>query len=74
MTCIRQLPLLAVLAAGVTLALAAGCSSGGGETVSQEQTRPGIERLADVHRIDELRAAFNARPGVPRLILLLSPT
>lgn len=30
--------------------------------------------LADLHNIEELQALFNQDEGVPRLILLLSPT
>jgi hypothetical protein len=28
----------------------------------------------DLRSIDQLRAAFNAHPGVPRLIVIISPT
>jgi hypothetical protein len=31
-------------------------------------------RLTDVHRIDQLRALFNASAGRPRLVVVFSPT
>ena len=52
--------------------LGAGC--GGGtqtSTRSREATRNPVTELKD---IAQLRAAFNAHAGVPRLIVLASPT
>ena len=40
----------------------AGCGGGG---------RPA---LTDIGGVDDLRAAFNADAGTPRIVLLLSPT
>lgn len=56
------LPLLAALVIG-----ASGCGSG---AHTSQTTRP-IEQLQS---IDQLRHEFDAHPGVPRLILLISPT
>lgn len=57
-----------------SLALATGCTSdktgeGATQTASQAPSR-----LVDLNAIDNLRTAFNAKPDMPRLILLLSPT
>ena len=35
---------------------------------------PPAQELRDLQSVDELRAAFNADRGRPRLVLLLSPT
>jgi ABC-type glycerol-3-phosphate transport system substrate-binding protein len=68
----RVLPLLA--AALASIALAAGCSSDNGDSAAQGTTSTASSRLVDLKSVDDLRAAFNAKPGVPRLILLPSPT
>lgn len=55
--------------AGVFLA-AALLFACGNDSVSDE---PGSD-LRDIDRIEDLKAIFNRDAGVPRLILLLSPT
>jgi len=68
----RALALLALTLAG-GLALA-GCG-GAGQTGSNAPAEPkGKASLADVSSTAELRARFNRDAGVPRLLLLLSPT
>jgi hypothetical protein len=57
--------LLLVAAAAV---LAAGC---GGSHRSAKTTAPPVRTL---HSVAELRTLFNAQPGIPRLIVLVSPT
>jgi hypothetical protein len=56
------LPLLAALVIG-----ARGCGSSADTSQSNSQ-------IAKLQSIDQLRHAFDAHPGVPRLILLISPT
>lgn len=51
----------------LTAALLFAC---GNDSVSDE---PGSD-LRDIDRIEDLKAIFNQNDGVPRLILLLSPT
>jgi hypothetical protein len=59
---------LALIGALVAVALpASGCGSSSHST----QTQPPIAQL---HSIDQLRHTFDAHPGEPRLILLISPT
>lgn len=71
---IRRSTALAVLVSALSVAVAAGCSSDErGQSAGQTPSAT-TSRLVDLERIDDLRAAFNAEPGVPRLILLLSPT
>lgn len=66
----RTRRLLAVVAVAVLLALGpAGCGS------PQESSPQGLTvTLMDLHNIDELQSRFNQDDGVPRLVLLLSPT
>jgi hypothetical protein len=56
------LPLLAALVVGVS-----GCGS------SARTTQPNTQ-IAQLQSIDQLRHTFDVHPGVPRLILLISPT
>jgi len=56
----------AVLLAALALGLV-GC----GASTSNRVVRPQVRELRSV---DELRRAFNAHSGVPRLIVLVSPT
>lgn len=53
---------------------ASGC--GGQEQTAREgtSTAAGASLVRDVGTIDDLKAAFNAQRGVPRLIVLVSPT
>jgi hypothetical protein len=61
----RNLVLLSVLAA-----LAGGASG----CDSSAQTAQSKTRIAQLQSIDQLRRTFDAHSGVPRLILLISPT
>lgn len=71
----RARSLLWVLAAAIaSLALASGCSSDNSGGAATQTTSEAQSRLADLNTIGDLRTAFNAKPDVPRLILLLSPT
>jgi hypothetical protein len=56
------LPLLAALVIG---------ASGFGSSADTSQSN---SQIAQLQSIDQLRHAFDAHPGVPRLILLISPT
>jgi hypothetical protein len=58
-----------MLAVAVVVATA-GC---GGSTTDEPSARAAAP-LSDLAEIGQLRAAFNEKQGVPRLILLLSPT
>jgi hypothetical protein len=65
--------LAAVLAASVLAA--AGCSDGdGGGGTAASPPAAAYAQLQDVGGVLDLRAAFNADEGRPRLLLLLSPT
>jgi ABC-type glycerol-3-phosphate transport system substrate-binding protein len=68
----RLLLLLACAAA-----LLAGCGNGAGPAKSGS-TRAGSSGasrgLPELTNVRELRTAFDAHPGVPRLLILLSPT
>jgi hypothetical protein len=62
--------LLVLTVAVVTLAASAGC--GGGRHAAAAPSGAGSPRV--LHSIGELRTAFNAHQGEPRLIVLVSPT
>jgi hypothetical protein len=62
----RLAPLLALAI------LAAGC--GGGTQSSPPARKAGADRVVELKQIAQLRTAFNAHEGVPRLIVLASPT
>ena len=66
----RRLAALLVCAAAVAVA---GCGGGGRATSS---SAPATKRdgVTELRSIGQLRAAFNAHPGIPRLIVLASPT
>jgi cytochrome c biogenesis protein CcdA len=55
----------------LAVAVFAGCGSGVEESA---ETGAAPDRLQDVAGIETLAAAFDERPGEPRLILLLAPT
>jgi hypothetical protein len=64
----RLVPIVAVVLALV----AAGC--GGGRPSSPPARDAGADRVAELEQIGQLRTAFNAHEGLPRLIVLASPT
>ncbi len=57
---------LLLLLTALTVA-ASGCGSSSHATQANSQIR-------QLQSIDQLRHAFDAHPGMPRLILLISPT
>ena len=65
----RRLATLLVCAAAVVVA---GC----GGSPAASSSAPAAERdgVTELRSIGQLRAAFNAHPGIPRLIVLASPT
>jgi hypothetical protein len=53
----------------------AGC--GGGSSRSGHTSDEGSsmrDHLTDLHSVGQLSSAFNAAPGEPRLVVLMSPT
>ena len=60
----------------VTTAMLAGVSGMAGAAVLRErwQTSAAAAAVADLRSIDDLRGRFNADAGIPRLVLVLSPT
>jgi hypothetical protein len=63
---------LALLAACAIALLGAGC--GGTKDASSSPATTTSNRVAELKGIAQLRAAFNAHEGAPRLIVLASPT
>jgi hypothetical protein len=65
-----RLATLLLCAAAVVIA---GCGGGGRDTSS---SAPAAKRdgVTELRSVGQLRAAFNEHPGVPRLIVLASPT
>ena len=61
----------AFAATAVALLLLAGCGGGGSGTPSGH---PSAQAMPQLRSIDQLRSAFNADTGVPRLVVLISPT
>jgi hypothetical protein len=60
---------------GVLAALALASCGGGGDGRPEAASGPApATQLTDVQGVLDLRAAFNADSGRPRLVLLLSPT
>ena len=66
--------LLVLAACTSALLAAAGCGGKGSTSASPRAENGTAAGIRDLHNIDELRSAFNARQGQPRLILLISPT
>jgi hypothetical protein len=62
-----------VLAFGALLALVAAVGGGCGSRSASTQCARQAP-VVELRSIDQLRSIFNAHPGVPRLILLISPT
>jgi ABC-type glycerol-3-phosphate transport system substrate-binding protein len=65
---------LALLAACAIALLGAGCGENKSTSSSPATTTAAGNRVTELEDIAQLRAAFNAHPGVPRLIVLASPT
>ena len=62
---------LVQVAAALVLVLAgAGCSGAN----HRSSPAPSADAPRELHSIGELRAAFNAHAGEPRLVVLVSPT
>lgn len=49
-------------------------SGSAGTTAGQAPEKPSPSVLTDLHSLDELKTRFNDDTGVPRLVLLVSPT
>lgn len=62
---------VAALAALALALVVSGCGGGGGGRAVSRQARPQVH---DLRSVDQLRRSFDAHPGVPRLIVLVSPT
>jgi hypothetical protein len=60
----------ALAAFGVIAVLLAGC----GGTSEKPATRASAARVPQLRSMEQLRAAFNARETMPRLVVLISPT
>jgi hypothetical protein len=64
-----------LVAAALLAVLLTGC--GGGGDRSEQATSPpaaGERSLTDLASVEEFATLFDAKTGVPRLVLLLSPT
>lgn len=68
-----------LISAALLALLLTGCGGGGGG--DEAASRPGatgsgsaMGSLRDVASVEEFAALFNEEDGVPRLVLLLSPT
>jgi hypothetical protein len=69
---VKRLNRRGVLRLGVAILLLVGLIVGG-ERLLHRAPPPGVT-LTDLDSVDQLRATFNADRGVPRLIVILSPT
>jgi hypothetical protein len=63
---------LGLIVACALALLGAGCGGASHESSTTAQPKGG--GATELRDIGQLRAAFNARSGVPRLIVLASPT
>jgi hypothetical protein len=63
---------LALLVAFAVALLGAGC--GGAKHPASAAPAGGHDNVTELRDVGQLRSAFNAHPGVPRLIVLASPT
>lgn len=68
-----------LMAIGVLLLILFGACKGGPSITSvdraaAESIQPPVPVLHDLASVDQFKAAFNEDEGLPRLILLLSPT
>ena len=52
--------------------VAAAC--GGSQATSSSAAAAKRDGVTELRSVGQLRAAFNAHPGIPRLIVLASPT
>lgn len=71
----RRLATVAAALLALTLSVAAcsgGSSDDAGTTATQAPAQSDV--LTDLTSVEQLRTRFNADRGVPRLLLLLSPT
>jgi hypothetical protein len=71
----------ATIVAVALAAILAGCGGGGDGTERQasptgaaKSSTPAGRSLTDLASVDQFAALFNEKEGVPRLVLLLSPT
>ncbi len=66
--------LLLLTACLLALLTSAGCGGNHASSPAKPQPTATTGAPRDLHNIDELRIAFNAHAGEPRLIVLVSPT
>lgn len=64
----------ALLAACAIALLGAGCGGTKHTSSSSTTTTTTTSRVTELKDIGQLQAAFNAHEGIPRLIVLASPT